>query len=152
MHERSRANRSVGRGRLGRDCGRSGDALVIEDHCRSNTRPKLLRFARFDRALINATRRHYERADPPSAAVEDLRKNAEFADLMVHKIKTGLEYGDTPSVRANMNVNVAYQAFAGEKVTTANWAHRPLETSTRAQIPRIRLRRGSRANRYVLFL
>ena len=93
-----------------------GVQYVIEGHGGVNTWAHLERFARFNRALINAARLHYDRGDPPSAAVADLQKNPEFAPLLDHNIKKGLEYGNTPFARANMNVNVAYAEFAGEKV------------------------------------
>ena len=93
-----------------------GVQFVIEGHGNVNTWPHLLRFARFNRALIKAAKLHYDKGDPPGAAVADLAKNPEFAPLLDHNIKKGLEYGNTPWARANMNVNVAYTEFAGEKV------------------------------------
>ena len=63
-----------------------------------------------------AAKRHYERGDPPGAAVADLQKNPDFAPLLDTHIKKGLEYGNTPFARANMNVNVAYAELAGEPV------------------------------------
>ena len=93
-----------------------GVQYVIEGHGNVNTFAHLQRFARFNRALIKAARLHYDRGDPPSAAVADLEKNPEFAPLLDHNIKKGLEYGNTPFARANMNVNVAYAEFAGENV------------------------------------
>ncbi len=81
-----------------------------------NTWPHLLRFARFNRALINDARAAYYRGDPPSAAIAELKKVPEFAPLLDTHLKSGLEYGNTPFKRANMNVNVAYTEFAGEKV------------------------------------
>jgi glyoxylase-like metal-dependent hydrolase (beta-lactamase superfamily II) len=93
-----------------------GVQYVIEGHGNVNTFAHLERFARFNRALIKAARLHYDRGDPPSAAVADLEKVPEFAPLLDHNIKKGLEYGNTPFARANMNVNVAYAEFAGEQV------------------------------------
>ena len=92
-----------------------GVQYVVEGHGNVNTWAHLQRFARFNRALIKAARLHYDKGDPPGAAVADLAKNPEFAPLLDHKIKQGLEYGNTPFARANMNVNVAYTEFAGEK-------------------------------------
>jgi cyclase len=113
-----------------------GVQFVIEGHGNVNTWPHLQRFARFNRALITAARLHYDRGDPPSAAVADLEKNPEFADLLDHKIKKGLEYGNTPFARANMNVNVAYQEFAGEKVTAANGAPLPATDKHKGSDPK----------------
>jgi len=93
-----------------------GVQYVIEGHGGVNTWDHLLRFDRFNRALITDARAAYDRGDPPSAAVAELQKNPEFAPLLDHNIKKGLEYGNTPFARANMNVNVAYTEFAGEKV------------------------------------
>ena len=93
-----------------------GVQYVIEGHGNVNTWPHLQRFARFNRALIKAAKLHYDKGDPPGAAVADLAKNPEFAPLLDHNIKKGLEYGNTPWARANMNVNVAYAEFAGESV------------------------------------
>ena len=93
-----------------------GVQYVVEGHGNVNTWAHLQRFARFNRALITAARLHYDRGDAPGAAVADLQKNPEFAPLLDHNIKKGLEYGNTPFARANMNVNVAYTEFAGEKV------------------------------------
>ena len=93
-----------------------GVEFVIEGHGNVNTWAHLQRFARFNRALITAARAAYDRGDPPGAAVAELQKNPEFAPLLDHNIKKGLEYGNTPYARANMNVNVAYTEFAGEKV------------------------------------
>ena len=88
---------------------------VVEGHGNVNTWAHLQRFARFNRALITAAKLHYAKGDAPGAAVADLAKNPEFAPLLDHKIKQGLEYGNTPWARANMNVNVAYTEFAGEQ-------------------------------------
>ena len=93
-----------------------GVQYVIEGHGNVNSWAHLQRFARFHRALIKAARLHYDRGDPPGAAVADLARNPEFAPLLDHNIKKGLEYGNTPWARANMNVNVAYLEFAGEPV------------------------------------
>ena len=93
-----------------------GVQYVIEGHGNVNTFAHLERFARFNTALVKAARVHYDKGDPPSAAVEDLEKVPEFAPLLDHHIKQGLEYGNTPFARANMNVNIAYAEFAGEKI------------------------------------
>jgi cyclase len=113
-----------------------GVQYVIEGHGNVNTWAHLQRFARFNRALITAARLHYDKGDPPSAAVADLEKNSEFAPLLDHQIKKGLEYGNTPFARANMNVNVAYQEFAGEKVTTANGAPLPATDKHKGSDPK----------------
>ena len=93
-----------------------GVEIVVEGHGYVNSWKGLQRFDRFNRALITDARAAYDRGDPPSAAVAELQKNPEFAPLLDHNIKKGLEYGNTPFARANMNVNVAYAEFAGESV------------------------------------
>lgn len=93
-----------------------GVDIVIEGHGYVNNWKGLVRFTHFNRALLTAAKAAYDRGDPPSAAVAELKKNPEFAPLLDTKIKKGLEYGNTPLARANMNVNVAYEEFAGEKV------------------------------------
>ena len=72
--------------------------------------------ARFDRAIVAYAKIHYNAGDPPGMAVDDLKAHPEFAPLLDTHIKKGLEYGNTPLARANMNVNVAYEEMAGEKV------------------------------------
>nr|WP_166175081.1 MBL fold metallo-hydrolase [Altererythrobacter segetis] len=90
--------------------------LVEEGHGHINNWAGLVRLAKFDRALVDAAKVHYDRMDPPGMAVADLQKNADFAPLLDTHIKKGLEYGNTPRARANMNVNIAYLEFAGEPV------------------------------------
>jgi glyoxylase-like metal-dependent hydrolase (beta-lactamase superfamily II) len=90
--------------------------LVEEGHGHMNTWAGLERLARFNRALVDAAKLHYDRGDPPGMAVADLQKNPDFAPLLDTHIKKGLEYGNTPLARAHMNVNVAYAEFAGEKI------------------------------------
>jgi len=102
-----------------------GVDLVVEGHGHVNNWKGLQRFARFNRALLNDARAAYDRGDPPGAAVAELKKNPDFAPLLDTQIKKGLEYGNTPLARAYMNVDVAYQEFAGERVTTANGAPLP---------------------------
>jgi glyoxylase-like metal-dependent hydrolase (beta-lactamase superfamily II) len=67
-------------------------------------------------AIADGAKRHYAAGDPPGAVVADLKKNPDFAPLLDTHIKKGLEYGNTPLARAHMNVNVAYEEFAGEPV------------------------------------
>jgi glyoxylase-like metal-dependent hydrolase (beta-lactamase superfamily II) len=90
--------------------------LVEEGHGHMDSFADLERLARFNRALFNAAKVHYERGDPPGMAVADLQKNRDFAPLLDTHIKKGLEYGNTPLARAHMNVNVAYTELAGETV------------------------------------
>ena len=89
---------------------------VVEGHGYVNDWAGLQRLARFDRALLTAARTAYDKGEPPSAAIAQLQKNPDFAPLLDTKLKKGLEYGNTPLARANMNVNVAYAEFAGEPV------------------------------------
>jgi glyoxylase-like metal-dependent hydrolase (beta-lactamase superfamily II) len=91
---------------------------VIEGHGNVNTWEGYLRFARFNRALLNAAKAAYARGDPPGAAVAELERVPEFAPLLGTSLLPGLEYGNTPKSRAHMNVNVAYQQLSGETVST----------------------------------
>ncbi len=115
-----------------------GVDIVIEGHGYVNTWKHLQRFDRFNRALITDARAAYDRGDPPAAAVAELQKDPEFAPLLDHNIKKGLEYGNTPFARANMNVNVAYQEFAGEQVSfgTANGAPLPATDKHKGSDPK----------------
>jgi glyoxylase-like metal-dependent hydrolase (beta-lactamase superfamily II) len=89
---------------------------VEEGHGHMNTWAGLVRLAKFDRALVDAAKVHFDRFDAPGLAVADLQKNGNFAPLLDTHIKKGLEYGNTPLARAHMNVNIAYLEFAGEPV------------------------------------
>ena len=99
--------------------------IVVEGHGDVNDWAGLERFARFNRALLTEARAAYDRGDAPGVAVAELQKTPDFAPLLDTRIKPGLEYGNTPLARAHMNVNVAFQEFAGEPVTTANGAPLP---------------------------
>lgn len=113
-----------------------GVNIVIEGHGHVNNWKGLERFTRFNRALLTAARTAYDRGDAPGVAVAELQKNPEFAPLLDTHIKKGLEYGNTPLARAHMNVNVAFQEFAGEKVTTANGAPLPATDKHKASDPK----------------
>lgn len=112
--------------------------LVEEGHGHMNTWDGLVRLAKFDRALVDAAKRHYDAGDPPGMAVDDLKKNPDFAPLLDTHIKKGLEYGNTPLARAYMNVNVAYEEFAGEKVGfgVANGAPLPATAKHKGSDPK----------------
>jgi cyclase len=112
--------------------------LVEEGHGHMDTWADLKRLARFDRALVDAAKLHYERGDPPGMAVADLRKNRDFAPLLDTHIKKGLEYGNTPLARAHMNVNVAYAELAGEEIGfgIANGAPLPATDKHRGSDPK----------------
>ncbi len=108
---------------------------VIEGHGYVNTWDGYLRFARFNRALLNAAKAAYQRGDPPGVAVAELERTAEFAPLLGTKLLPGLEYGNTPLSRAHMNVNVAYQQLSGETVTTNFGAPLPATDKHKASDP-----------------
>ncbi|MFC4256543.1 MBL fold metallo-hydrolase [Altererythrobacter xixiisoli] len=90
--------------------------IVVEGHGHVNDWAGLQRMAKFNRALVTNARAAYDRGDAPGTAVAELQRNPDFAVLLDTKIKPGLEYGNTPLARAHMNVNVAFQEFAGEPV------------------------------------
>jgi len=109
--------------------------IVVEGHGYVGSWADFQRFARFNRALLSAARAAYDRGDAPGAAIAELQKTAEFAPLLDTRIKDGLPYGNTPLARAHMNVNVAYQEFSGERVTTANGAPLPATDKHKASNP-----------------
>ena len=71
-------------------------------------------------------------------AVDDLKKHPEFNLLLDNEVKKGLEYGNTPLARAYMNVNVAYEELAGEKVGfgVANGAPLPATAKHKGSDPK----------------
>ena len=93
-----------------------GVRYVVEGHGYVDTWKDLVRITHFNRDLVTFAKAAYDRGDPPGAAVAQLAKNPDYAPLLDRKIKDGLPYGNTPFARANMNVNVAYEEFAGEAV------------------------------------
>jgi glyoxylase-like metal-dependent hydrolase (beta-lactamase superfamily II) len=90
--------------------------FVVEGHGYVDSWKDLVRITHFNRDLVTFAKAAYDRGDPPSAAVAELEKNPDYAPLLDKRLKDGLPYGNTPFARANMNVNVAYAEFAGEKV------------------------------------
>lgn len=113
-----------------------GVDTVIEGHGNVNTWDGYLRFARFNRALLDAARAALQRGDPPGAAVAALERVPEFAPLLGTSLLPGLEYGNTPKSRAHMNVNVAYQQLSGEMVTTNFGAPLPATDKHKASDPK----------------
>jgi hypothetical protein len=112
--------------------------LVEEGHGHMNTWAGLVRLAKFDRAIADGAKRHYAAGDPPGAVVADLKKNPDFAPLLDTHIKKGLEYGNTPLARANMNANIAYLELAGEPVGfgVANGAPLPATAKHKGSDPK----------------
>lgn len=93
-----------------------GVNFVVEGHGYVDSWKDLVRITHFNRDLVTFAKAAYDRGDPPSAAVAELQKNPDYAPLLDTRLKDGMPYGNTPFARANMNVNVAYSEFAGEKV------------------------------------
>jgi glyoxylase-like metal-dependent hydrolase (beta-lactamase superfamily II) len=112
--------------------------LVEEGHGHINDWASVVRLAKFDRAIADGAKRHYAAGDPPGAVVADLKKNPDFAPLLDTHIKKGLEYGNTPLARANMNANVAYEELAGEPVGfgVANGAPLPANDKHKGSDPK----------------
>jgi len=115
-----------------------GVNFVVEGHGYVDTWKDLVRITHFNRDLVTFAKAAYERGDPPSAAVAELEKNPDYAPLLDKRIKDGLPYGNTPFARANMNVNVAYEEFAGEKVGfgVANGAPLPATAKHKGSDPK----------------
>ena len=98
--------------------GIRGVDTVVEGHGFVNNWAGFLAMGRFDRDLLTAARKAYDRHDTPDSAVAELAKDPKNAVYLKQELLPGLEYGNTPKARALMNVNVAFQEWAGEKVTT----------------------------------
>ena len=98
--------------------GIKGVDKVIEGHGDVNSWAGFRLMTEFDRALLTAAKAAYDKGEPPEAALAVLQKNPKFSAQLGDQLLPGLEYGNTPKARALMNINVAYQEFAGEKVTT----------------------------------
>jgi hypothetical protein len=121
-----------------------GVNFVVEGHGYVDTWKDLVRITHFNRDLVTFAKAAYDRGDPPSAAVAELKKNPDYAPLLDTRIKDGLAYGNTPLARANMNVNVAYEEFAGEKVGfgVANGAPLPATAKHKGSDPKDTARPG----------
>jgi glyoxylase-like metal-dependent hydrolase (beta-lactamase superfamily II) len=103
--------------------------IVVEGHGHVNNWDGLVRLSKFNRAIVTEARKAYDAGLPPGTAVAALQRNADFAPLLDTRIKKGLEYGNTPLARANMNVNIAYAEFAGEPIGFGLANGQPLATT-----------------------
>jgi glyoxylase-like metal-dependent hydrolase (beta-lactamase superfamily II) len=92
--------------------------LVIEGHGNVNTWQGMVNMAAFDRAIVTESKKAYDAKQSPDDALAALQKNPKFAVYLTKALLPGLEYGSSPAARALMNINVAFQELAGEKVTT----------------------------------
>ncbi|MEI9889523.1 MAG: MBL fold metallo-hydrolase [Caulobacteraceae bacterium] len=92
--------------------------LVIEGHGNVNTWQGMVDYATYMRALTTESKKAYDAGKTPDDAFAELQKNAKFAKYFTHDLKPGLEYGSSPANRTLININVAFEELAGEKVTT----------------------------------
>jgi glyoxylase-like metal-dependent hydrolase (beta-lactamase superfamily II) len=92
--------------------------LVIEGHGNVNTWQGMVHMAAFDRAVVTEARKAYDAGKTPDDALAELQKNPDFKPYLTHDLLPGMEYGSSPAARALMNIDVAFQEMAGEKVTT----------------------------------
>jgi hypothetical protein len=90
-----------------------GVKYLVEGHGYAEPWKDLLRITHFNRDLVTFAKAAYDRGDPPSLHVDQLKKNPAYAPLLDNRIKEGFPYGYTPFALADMNVNVAYLEFAG---------------------------------------
>jgi cyclase len=92
--------------------------LVIEGHGNVNTWQGMVNMATFDRAVVTEAKKAYDAGKTPDDAYAELVKNPKFDIYLSHALLPDLEYGSSPAARALMNIDVAFQEMAGEKVTT----------------------------------
>jgi glyoxylase-like metal-dependent hydrolase (beta-lactamase superfamily II) len=88
---------------------------VIEGHGDVNTWAGFQDYARFNRALLEASKAGLGK-QPPEEIAASLK--ARFPAFTKEELLAGMEYGGTPLSRAVINVNVAFQELRGEPVTT----------------------------------
>ena len=92
--------------------------LVIEGHGNVNTWQGMRAYGDFMRTLVETARQGLAKGLTTEQALAELKKNERFAVFLGTERLKDLEYGDTPSNRALINLNVAYQELRGEPVTT----------------------------------
>ena len=92
--------------------------LVIEGHGNVNTWQGMRIYGDFMRTLVETAKQGLAKGQTTQQALDELKKNQKFAALLGTERLKDLEYGDTPSNRALINLNVAYQELRGEPVTT----------------------------------
>lgn len=88
---------------------------VIEGHGDVNTWAGFRDYAAFSRALLDAAKAGMGKQTPEAIAASLKPK---FPVFTKEELLPGMEYGGTPLSRAVINVNVAFQEFRGEPVTT----------------------------------
>jgi len=89
--------------------------IVIEGHGDVNTWSGFRDYARFNRALLDASKAGLGKQTPEAIAASLKPK---FPLFTHEQLLEGMEYGGTPLSRAVINVNVAFQELRGEPVTT----------------------------------
>ena len=92
--------------------------LVIEGHGNVNTFQGMKDYGDFMRALVDTAKQGLAKQQTTEQALAELKKNPKFAIFLGTERLKDLEYGDSPSNRALINLNVAYQELRGEPVTT----------------------------------
>ena len=92
--------------------------LVIEGHGNVNTFKGMAAYGEFMRALVATAREGLAKQWTTQQALDELKKNTKFAVFLGNERLKDVEYGDTPSNRALINLNVAYQELRGEPVTS----------------------------------
>ena len=91
--------------------------LVIEGHGNVNTWQGMKNYGEFMRTLVETARQGLAKQQTTQQALDELKKNTKFAIFLGNERLKDVEYGDTPSNRALINLNVAYQELRGEPVT-----------------------------------
>jgi hypothetical protein len=96
---------------------------IITGHGAVFPRQTMTDYASYMRDLTVEAKKAYDAHQTPDeamAALEkvELAKDPKRGRYFTHDLKPGLEYGSSPANRTLININVAFEELAGEKVTT----------------------------------
>ncbi len=95
-----------------------GVDLVIEGHGFVNSWANTVLYARFNRDLLEESKKAMAAGQWPKDVLAVLKAKPEYALLTQDKMLPGLEYGGTASGRVLINARVAFQELRGQPVTT----------------------------------
>ena len=96
---------------------------IITGHGAVFPRKTMTDYASYMRDLTVEAKKAYDAGKTPDeamAALEkvELAKDPSRSRYFGHELQTGLEYGSSPANRTLININVAFEELAGEKVST----------------------------------
>lgn len=92
--------------------------LVVEGHGFVNSWKNLEIYTRFNRDLLEESKKAMAAGKWPADVLAALKAKPEYRLLTQDKMLPGLEYGGTASGRVLINARVAFQQLRGEPVTT----------------------------------